>query len=115
LKAETVREMARNQTGDVKVRLQAVTIPEFSKPFPLGAGEDVWGLGFQIAAPARPAANMRRPGSLSWAGIYNTYFWIDPQAGLGCVVLMQTLPFYDDGALNVLNGVENRIYEHLRQ
>jgi methyl acetate hydrolase len=115
LKAETIREMGRNQTGDVKVRLQPVANPAYSNPYPLGVREDVWGLGFQLAAPTKPDPNMRRPGSMSWACINNTFFWIDPQEGIGCVVLMQLLPFYDDAALGVLRGVETRIYQHLRR
>jgi CubicO group peptidase (beta-lactamase class C family) len=113
LKEQTVREMARNQTGNVKVRLQPTAEPLRSKPYPLGAGEDVWGLGFQIAAPAKPASNMRRPGSMNWAGINNTFYWIDPQSQIGVVVLMQILPFYDDAAIKILRGVEERIYQHI--
>jgi CubicO group peptidase (beta-lactamase class C family) len=77
LRAETVREIGRTQTGDVRVRLQPVVNAAYSKPYPLGASEDSWGLGFQLAAPARPNPAMRRPGSTSWAGINNTFFWID--------------------------------------
>jgi methyl acetate hydrolase len=113
LKEQTVREMTRNQTGSVKVRPQPTAEPLRSKPYPLGAGEDVWGLGFQIAAPTKPAANMRRPGSLSWAGINNTFFWIDPQQQIGVIVLMQMLPFYDDAAIRVLQGVEGLVYKHV--
>jgi len=113
LKEQTVREMSRNQTGNVKVRLQPTAEPLRSKPYPLGAGEDVWGLGFQIAAPAKAAANMRRPGSLNWAGINNTFYWIDPQSQLGVIVLMQILPFYDDAAIKILQGVEERVYQHV--
>jgi CubicO group peptidase (beta-lactamase class C family) len=115
LKAEAVREMGRNHTGDVRVRLQPVVNTAYSKPYPLGAGEDVWGLGFQLAAPGRPDPGMRRPGSMSWAGINNTFFWIDPQAQIGVIVLMQMLPFYDEAALGVLRGVEARVYEHLQR
>jgi methyl acetate hydrolase len=113
LKEHTVGEMTRNQTGNVKVRPQPTAEPLRSKPYPLGAGEDVWGLGFQIAAPTKPAANMRRPGSLSWAGINNTFFWIDPQQQIGVIVLMQMLPFYDDAAIRVLQGVEGLVYQHV--
>jgi methyl acetate hydrolase len=114
LKGDTVREMGRNQTGNVRVRLQPTVNADYSRPFPLGAGEDVWGLGFQLAAPARPRPEMRRPGSMSWAGINNTFFWIDPQAEIAVIVLMQVLPFYDEAALGVLRGVEARVYEHLQ-
>ena len=114
LKDNTVGEMSRNQTGDVKVRLQPTANAAYSKPFPLGAGEDVWGLGFQLAAPGKPDPARRRPGSMSWAGINNTFFWIDPQAKIGAIVLMQVLPFYDEAAIAVLTGVEARVYQHLQ-
>jgi CubicO group peptidase (beta-lactamase class C family) len=113
LKRDTVREMGRNQTGRITVRLQPVARTEYSKPYPLGAGEDVWGLGFQLAAPATPAPYSRRPGSMSWAGFNNTFFWIDPKAQVGVVVLMQLLPFYDDAAIGVLRSVERCVYQHL--
>jgi CubicO group peptidase (beta-lactamase class C family) len=113
LKEPTVREMGKNQTGDVKVRLQPTAEPLRSKPYPLGAGEDVWGLGFQLAAPAKPAANRRRPGSMNWAGINNTFFWIDPEKQVGVIVLMQMLPFYDDAAIRILQGVEELVYQHV--
>ena len=113
LKEQTVREMSRNQTGNVKVRLQPTAEPLRSKPYPLGAGEDVWGLGFQIAAPSKAAPNMRRPGSMNWAGINNTFYWIDPESQLGVIVLMQILPFYDDAAIKILQGVEERVYQHV--
>jgi CubicO group peptidase (beta-lactamase class C family) len=114
LKAETVREMVRSQTGDIKVRLQPTVNADYAKPFPLGAGEDGWGFGFQIASRAKWDPARRRPGSLSWAGINNTFFWIDPREEIAVIVLMQLLPFYDEAALGVLQGVETRVYQHLR-
>ncbi len=115
LKADTVAAMGRNQTGDIKVRRQPVANTAVSKPYPLGADEDVWGLGFQLAAPAKPDPAMRRPGSMGWVGINNTLFWIDPQAQIGVIVLMQVIPFHDEAALGVLRGVEERVYQHLVQ
>jgi CubicO group peptidase (beta-lactamase class C family) len=114
LKESTVAEMSKNQIGSVKVRLQPSADPLRSKPYPLGAGEDVWGLGFQIAAPKSPNPSMRSPGSLSWAGINNTFYWIDPQKQIGAVILMQMLPFYDEAALGVLQEFEERVYRNLK-
>ena len=71
-------------------------------------------MGFQIAAPKTPNPSMRSPGSLSWAGINNTFYWIDPQKQIGAVILMQMLPFYDEAALRVLNGFEQRVYTNLK-
>ena len=113
LKEATVAEMGKNQIGSVKVRLQPTAEPLRSKPYPLGAGEDVWGLGFQLAAPKTPNPSMRSPGSMSWAGINNTFYWIDPQKQVGAVILMQMLPFYDEGAIRTLQGFEERVYKNL--
>jgi len=56
----------------------------------------------------------RSPGSLSWAGIFNTEFWIDPVRRIGGVHMMQLLPFYDDGAIRALRGFEATVYKHLQ-
>jgi CubicO group peptidase (beta-lactamase class C family) len=51
---------------------------------------------------------------MSWAGIYNTEFWIDPVKHIGGVQMMQMLPFYDDGAIRTLRDFEKLVYEDLR-
>jgi CubicO group peptidase (beta-lactamase class C family) len=114
LKASTVADMLKPHTNGVRVRPQPSATPGLSKPYPLGAGEDIWGLGFQLADPKKPDPNMRRPGSGNWAGIFNTFFWIDPKEELGVVVMMQMLPFYDQAAIETLQGVEQRVYSNLR-
>ena len=50
---------------------------------------------------------------LAWAGLYNTFYWIDPQKQVGAVILMQMLPFYDDAAIRTLRGFEERVYKNL--
>ncbi len=104
--------MGRNHIGGVRVRLQEAAVPALSAAFPLGAGRDTFGLGFQITGS--PAVKDRRaPGSMSWAGIYNTEFWIDPEKGVGGILLMQYLPFYDKAAIETLVGFEQRVYQTL--
>lgn len=112
LRAETVRLMGQNHTGRVRVELQETTNDDLSLPFPLGAGRDTYGLGFQVTG-AHNDAHTRSPGSLSWAGIFNTEFWIDPARGIGAVLLMQYLPFYDTDAIDTLQGFEQRVYQGL--
>ena len=112
LEEATVERMGQNNIGDLRVELMPAPDPAMSRPFPLGAGADTFGLGFQIAAE-HDSATMRLPGSLSWAGINNTQFWIDPAAGIGAVLLMQYRPFYDDTAIEALQGFEARVYRHL--
>jgi CubicO group peptidase (beta-lactamase class C family) len=108
----TVREMTTNTLGRLRVEQQPTADPARSKVFPLGAGRDTWGLGFQLAA--RPQTrDARSEGSYSWAGIYNTHFWVDPGRQIGVIVLMQVLPFYDDGAIAVLTGFERLVNSHV--
>jgi CubicO group peptidase (beta-lactamase class C family) len=110
LSEKSVKLMGENHIGSIFVEQQPVGIPARTKPFPLGAGRDKFGLGFQIAASGPEAEVYRRAGSLSWAGIMNTEFWIDPQRQIGGILLMQVLPFYDDGAIRALREFEAAVY-----
>ena len=112
LSEKSAEAMLQPQTGDVVVKEQQSTNLTFAKNFPLGAGTDKWGLGFQLAAEERP--NRRSAGSGTWAGIFNTHFFIDPRKELGVVVMMQVLPFYDQPAMNVYEGVEEAVYKNAK-
>lgn len=112
LSAASVELMGQNHIGDLRVELQPAANPARTRPFPLNAGRDTFGLGFQVTS-AHDDPELRSPGSMSWAGIQNTQFWIDPERGVGAVLLMQYLPFYDETALAVLEGFERRVYRHL--
>jgi CubicO group peptidase (beta-lactamase class C family) len=113
LSARSVRLMGENQIGAIVVSQQPAADPVRTQPFPLGAGRDKFGLGFQITETSSAESKSRGQGSLSWAGIYNTEFWVDPQRGIGGVLLMQFLPFYDEAALRTLKDFENAVYEDL--
>ena len=112
LSEKSARSVFDNHTGKVVVQRQISAAPALSRDFPVGAGEDNWGLGFQLAKARRP--NMRTPGSGTWAGIFNTHFFIDPAREIGVVVMMQTLPFYDDASMKVYSGVEEIVYRNLK-
>jgi CubicO group peptidase (beta-lactamase class C family) len=107
----SVKLMGQNQIGTVVVEEQPAAIPERTRPFPLGAGLDKFGLGFQIASRTEPG--MRSAGSYNWAGIFNTHFWVDPNRRVGVVLLMQVLPFYDESCIELLRGFEQRMYKNL--
>jgi methyl acetate hydrolase len=114
LKPETVRLMTSNQIGSVVVDTMPAAIPSRSAQFPFGAGKDKFGLGFQIAATDGTPIHERGIGSYTWAGIYNTHFWVDPTHGIGAVILTQVLPFYNATSMDVMKRFENLIYEHLQ-
>jgi methyl acetate hydrolase len=109
---QSVNELTMNQLGSIKVQKQPGAIPEVSNSFPLGAGRDTFGLGFQLKEDEED--NTRSPGSYSWAGLFNTHFWADPQQGIAAVLLMQILPFYDDLCIQLLKDFEYRVYRNLR-
>jgi methyl acetate hydrolase len=112
LSQTSAKTMLENHTGNVAVPLQQSANLSLSRNFPVGAGKDHWGLGFQLAAERLP--NRRTPGSGTWAGIFNTHFFIDPSKEIGVVVMMQTLPFYDEASMKVYAGVEEAIYGSLK-
>ena len=114
LTENSVAMMAQNHIGSIFVEQQPAADPLRTKPFPLGAGRDKFGLGFQIASRDARDATHRSPGSLSWAGIFNTEFWVDPERHIAGVQMMQLLPFYDDGAIRTLRDFEELVYRNLR-
>ena len=114
LSEHSVQMMGENNIGPIFVELQPAAEPALTKPFPLGAGHDKFGLGFQIASSDPKYAMFRSPGSMSWAGIYNTEFWVDPVQHIGGVMMMQVLPFYDDSAIRTLRDFEKLVYRNLR-
>ena len=67
-----------------------------------------WGLGFLINTTAY--AGGRAAGSLAWAGLYNTFFWIDPKKSRCAVLMMQFLPFVDQEAIGLLDDFERAVY-----
>lgn len=113
-KESTIREMISNQIGRLVVETQAASGGVVSRPFPIGAGKDKFGFGFQFETNPAADRGFRSPGSYSWGGINNTHFWIDPQKQLAAVVLMQVLPYYDDRCLDVLRGFERLVYQQFR-
>jgi CubicO group peptidase (beta-lactamase class C family) len=114
LTESSVRIMGENHIGSIVVERQPDADKQRTKPFPLGAGKDKFGLGFQLASNDPAMTRFRSPGTMSWAGIFNTEFWIDPVKHIGAVQMMQVLPFYDDGAIRTLRDFEELVYKEVR-
>jgi methyl acetate hydrolase len=110
LAADTVALMGQNAIGALGVPALKTAMAERSDDFLFIAdGRDKWGLGFLITADAVPGK--RSAGSLSWGGINNTYFWLDPARGITGVILMQFLPFADRKALALYDTFERGVYQ----
>jgi methyl acetate hydrolase len=112
LSEKSAKTVFENHMGKVVVQPQESANPSLSRNFPVGARKDRWGLGFQLAAEKQ--ANRRSPGSGTWAGIFNTHFFIDPSREIGVIVMMQTLPFYDEASMKVYADVEEAVYKNLK-
>ena len=108
LQAETVASMGRNHIGAVSVPALKSALPRSADFTFIDDNKDKWGLGFLITTNQVPGK--RRPGSLSWGGINNTFFWVDPVSGIAGVIMMQYLPFADASALAVYDTFERGAY-----
>ncbi len=114
LSPEAVRAMGRNQIGNLEVGPMESAVPTFSNDFDIYPDSTAkFGLGFLINVDDIPGR--RRAGSLTWGGLYNTYFWIDPESGICGVLLTQILPFFDAAVVGLLAEFETAVYESLDQ
>ncbi len=109
LKAETVALMGQNHIGAVSVPALKSALPRSADFTFIADRRDKWGLGFLITTDQAPSK--RSPGSLSWGGINNTFFWIDPARGIAGVIMMQYLPFADAKALATYDAFERGAYQ----
>jgi methyl acetate hydrolase len=112
LRRETVDLMAQNHIGALEVGKFTSAIPALSNDVELFPGmSKKWGLSFLINT--REAPTGRAAGSLAWAGLANTYFWIDRTKRVCGVFLSQLLPFYDTTAIELLGKFETEVYRAL--
>jgi methyl acetate hydrolase len=113
LKPETVALMSSNQTGDIEAGHMKTTSPALSNDVDFFPGVRLrWAFGQMINLD--PVKDGRKAGSLTWAGLYNTYYWIDPASNVAGVIMMQVLPFADTRALNLYRKFERGVYRALK-
>ena len=112
LKASTVNLMSKNAMGKIRVTML--------KPAGQGSSNDAeffpgvpkgWGLSFMTNEEKAPTG--RSKGSLAWAGLANSYYWIDRTKGVGGVLSTQILPFADVKALPLFYDFETAVYKSL--
>jgi methyl acetate hydrolase len=109
LQANTVAMMAQNQIGDLQAGRLTSFMPQLSNDVDFHPGAvDKFGFGFLMNPVAYDGG--RSKGSLAWAGLANTYFWIDPEKKLCAVILMQILPFVDKEGIALLRNFEREVY-----
>lgn len=112
LKSETVTLMGQNHIGDLNMTKMISATPMYTNDVDLYPEQaKKWGLSFMINTAT--TAEGRSAGSLAWAGLANTYYWIDPSRDATGVILMQLLPFADKDCLEAFAGFERGVYAGL--
>jgi CubicO group peptidase (beta-lactamase class C family) len=112
LRPEAVALMSQNHIGDLHVTEMKTVAPSASNDANFWPGMACkWGLSFLINPEHTPQG--RSPGSLAWAGLANTFFWIDPIKQVTGVYLTQILPFFDHKAIGLFRDYETAVYQAL--
>jgi methyl acetate hydrolase len=109
LGAETVAQMAKNNMGDVRVGELKSANPAFFSDGEFYPGvPKTWGLTFLINE--EPLPNGCPAGALTWAGAFNSYFWIDRTTGIAGCYMSQVLPFFDAGTSGHFFDFQTAVY-----
>jgi methyl acetate hydrolase len=113
LRPETVALMGQNQIGEIEAGVLKTTTPARSNDVDFYPGKSLkWGLGYMINMQPEPGG--RSAGSLTWAGIFNTYYWIDPTRRVTGLIMVQVLPFADQTSVRLYGQFERGIYNALK-
>jgi CubicO group peptidase (beta-lactamase class C family) len=113
LQSNTVALMGQNQIGKLEVGVLKTTVPALSNNVGFFPGISLkWGFGHMINM--QPGPDGRSAGSLTWGGLFNTYYWIDPKKRVSAVFMTQVLPFADGGASRLYRQFERGIYRALK-
>jgi methyl acetate hydrolase len=109
LKPETVTLMGQNAIGAIEVPILRSTNPAMAREVEFFPGQvKKWGLSFLLNT--EDVAGGRGAYSLAWAGVHNTFFWVDPKRRVTAVLMMQILPANDEHVLETLMAFEQAVY-----
>lgn len=112
LREDTVALLSQNHMGALTVPSVKTANPMLSNDMPLPPDiPHQWGLIAMLNT--KPLPTGRAAGSLMWAGLANSYYWIDPQAGIAGVFMTQILPFADIHAMPLFLAFEYTTYQSL--
>jgi CubicO group peptidase (beta-lactamase class C family) len=112
LKPETVESLRLNHMGTNRVRLLKAAIPLTNDAEFFPGVEKSWSLAFQIND--EPVFTGRPAGGQMWAGLANSFFWIDPKTGVGGAYLTQIFPFADKESVPLYYAFEAAVYDSLQ-
>ncbi|MGH6963085.1 MAG: serine hydrolase domain-containing protein [Phenylobacterium sp.] len=109
LSPKTVRSLTQVETGAHKASFIKSVLPTMSNdfdPYPdMAAGH-----GLATMVTPVPTGDGRDAGALGWAGLANTYYWVDPAGGKAGLIMTQLLPFADPEVLTLFTALERDAY-----
>jgi methyl acetate hydrolase len=112
LEPDTVALMFTDHLEGVPLpEIMRSAIPELTNDVPSLPFQQGWGLGLHLLLEDVPA--MRKAGTGDWAGLFNSYYWIDPVTGITAAIFTQLLPFFDGRMVEKLLQFEQNVYAQL--
>ena len=109
LSAETARSLGDVQTGALRAGAFPSVAPTISRDFDLYP-DMLTGHGLATMITPHATGEGRSAGSLAWAGLGNTYYWADVEAGKAGLILTQILPFGDPDVVGLMRELERCAY-----
>jgi hypothetical protein len=98
--------------GNCRVCELKAALPVFTNDVEFFPGmEKTWGISFMINTEQAPTG--RTAGSLAWAGMANSYYWIDLTMRIGGIYATQILPFADKKSLPLYFAFEKAVYNNI--
>lgn len=94
LNPESVGIMTENQIGNLRI--------------PFERHGDGYGYGFGVLTQRGKDKDVASVGTFSWGGIFNTYYWVDPQEEMIGILMTQVFPFFH---LNLREAFKRLAYE----
>ncbi|KAI9004526.1 beta-lactamase/transpeptidase-like protein [Hyaloraphidium curvatum] len=113
LKKATVDEyVGKNHLGEgIHVKALQACYP-YSNVAEFIPGEAI-GHSMACAVSTKDTEGMRPAGTLTWAGLANSFFWADPKNGVAAVIACQVFPFCDVKVIPLLHEYEKAVYANL--
>ncbi|MCF6234045.1 MAG: beta-lactamase family protein [Rhodobacteraceae bacterium] len=112
LSADAIQQMLADQMRGLEFRPMISVAPPLTADVDLFPGEKATHsfafLRNEVAVPGKRSA-----GSLGWAGVCNTHYWIDPAKDVAAVIMTQSLPFVEPPMLKTYDAFERAVYAAL--
>ncbi|KAL2169519.1 hypothetical protein VTG60DRAFT_5988 [Thermothelomyces hinnuleus] len=112
VRRETAQEMFRPQLNDKQREWLRAIVWTFGSAAEVPQGSRIdHGLGGILVL--EDVEGRRRKGTMFFSGMCNTRWWIDPETGIGAVMLVNVIPYGDSAALALFNELERAVYGEL--